>query len=119
VCLNAERLVMVEEFALDDAETVIISFGCAARSARRAAVLARQQGLKVGLLRLKTIWPFPAEIIRSLVTHGAVRQFVVPEVNLGQVRREVERLTSLPVQGINHPGGAVMTPESILEATRT
>ena len=119
VRLRAEHLVMVEEFALDDAETVIVSFGCAARSARRAAVLARQQGLRVGLLRLKTIWPFPAAHIEALIAGGAVRRFVVPEVNLGQVRREVERLTSLPVLGINHPGGAVMTPQAILEGVRS
>lgn len=119
VRLHAELLVMVEEYALADAETVIVSFGCAARSARRAAVLARQQGLRVGMLRLKTLWPFPVAHIQNLIAAGTVRRFVVPEVNLGQVRREIERLTSLPVVGINHPGGAVMTPESILEGVRT
>lgn len=119
VRLHADRLAMVDEYELADAETVIISFGCAARSARRAAVLARQDGERVGMLRLKTIWPFPATRIESLIAEGNVKRFVVPEVNMGQVRREVERLTSLPVLGINHPGGAVMTPKAILEGVRS
>jgi 2-oxoglutarate/2-oxoacid ferredoxin oxidoreductase subunit alpha len=118
VRLNADRLVMVEEFELEDAETIIISFGSTARSARRAAVLARQEGLKVGLLRAITIWPFPSARIEEIVAQGAVKRFVVPEINLGQLRREVERVTDLPVRGINHAGGAVITPQTILETLR-
>ena len=69
-----------------------------------------------GLLRLVSIWPFPEDRIRRLLDQGTVQRFVVPEVNLGQLRREVERLTQLPIERINHAGGAMPTPGEILEA---
>ncbi|MBI4558929.1 MAG: 2-oxoacid:acceptor oxidoreductase subunit alpha, partial [Candidatus Hydrogenedentes bacterium] len=115
VRLNAGKIKMHEEHWLEDAETVVVSFGCTARSARRAVALARSEGLKVGLLRLITIWPFPETRIREIIAEGKVRRFVVPEINLGQIRREVERLTQLPVERVNHPG-AMITPQRILEA---
>ncbi len=112
---NAEELAMHEEFELDDAETVIISFGVTARAAASAATMARKKGQKVGHLRLITIWPFPEARVRELSAAGTVKKFIVPEVNLGQVRREVERLTHLPAIGVCHPGGKVIAPEDILE----
>lgn len=117
--LNADEIVMYEEFGLDDAETVVISFGCTARSARHAVLEARNAGEKVGFLRLITIWPFPEGRIRELIDGGNVKRFVVPEVNLGQLRREVERLTSLPVLRLNHAGGLMPTPDEILELIRS
>jgi len=115
VRLNAQAIELYDEFELDDAETVIIAFGCTSRSARQAARLARAQGSKCGLLRLVSIWPFPEQRIRELLARGTVQRFIVPEVNLGQLRREVERLTQLPIQRINHAGGAMPTPRDILE----
>lgn len=116
VRLNAMEIKMYEEIDVDNADTVVVAFGCTSRSARRAVVLAQAQGLKVGLLRLITIWPFPESRIRRLVEMGTVKKFVVPEVNLGQIRREVERLTQLPVERVNRAGGKMITPETILEA---
>lgn len=115
VRLNAAKIEMYEEHDLDDAETVIVAFGCTSRSARRAVVMARAEGKKVGLLRLVTIWPFPEGRIKRLIDIGHVKEFVVPEINLGQIRREVERLTSLPVKRINNAGGTMITPMNILE----
>jgi 2-oxoglutarate ferredoxin oxidoreductase subunit alpha len=115
VRLHADEIVEVEELGLDDAETVVVAFGCTARSARHAVRDARGEGLACGLLRLKTIWPFPERRLRELVERGHVRRFLVPEINLGQLRREVERLTSLPVEGLNHAGGTMPTPSAILE----
>lgn len=115
VRLNAEAIEIYDEFELDDAETVIIAFGCTSRSARQAARLARARGSKCGLLRLVSIWPFPEQRIRELLARGRVQRFIVPEVNLGQLRREVERLTQLPIQRLNHAGGAMPTPQDILE----
>lgn len=115
VRLNARDIERYDEFELEDAETVIITFGCTARSARQAARQARARGIKCGLLRLISIWPFPEHRIRELLERGRVRRFVVPEVNLGQLRREVERLTQLPIERINHAGGAMPTPADILE----
>ncbi len=114
VRLNAADIVDFEERYLDDAETVVVAFGCTARSASGAVERARARGLPCGLLRPRTVWPFPEERIRQLLGHGRVKRFVVPEVNLGQLRREIERLTQLPVRGLTHAGGTMPTPEQIL-----
>lgn len=116
VRLNASKIEMYEEHQLDDAEVVIVSFGCTARSARSAVTLARAKGIKAGLLRLITIWPFPESRIRALIENNGIKKFVVPEINLGQIRREVERLTQLPVERVNNAGGEMITPQTILEA---
>jgi len=115
VNVHASEVTFFEEVDLDDAEVVVVAFGCTARSARRAVALARQQGIKAGLLRLITLWPFPETRVRELAESGVVSRFVVPEINLGQICREVERLTHLPVCSINRAGGAMITPQSILE----
>jgi len=114
VRLNAPQIEMHEELATDDAETIVVSFGCTARSARQAVLRARSEGLKVGFLRVITVWPFPETRIRELIDNGNVQRFVVPEVNLGQLRREIERLTSMPVLRLNHAGGLMPTPDEIL-----
>ncbi len=108
---NADEIIRTEELFLDDAEIVVISYGCTARSARRAVAEARQQGIKVGLLRLISVWPFPENLIRDLA--GQAKTFIVAEMNLGQIRREVERFSNQPVLGIHHAGGAMIPPEPI------
>ena len=117
--LNAADIERYEEIDTEDADTIVISFGCTARSARHAVNQARSEGLKCGLLRLITIWPFPETRIRQLIELGKVTRFVVPEVNLGQLRREVERLTQLPVLRLNHAGGTMPTPNAILEMIKS
>jgi 2-oxoglutarate ferredoxin oxidoreductase subunit alpha len=86
-----------------------------ARIATRAVALARARGLAVGLLRLRTCWPFPEERVRELSTR--VKGFVVPEINLGQMVREVERVAidRCRVQLVPHAGGAMHDPQDILE----
>jgi len=116
VRLNAGKIMMYGEWMVEDAETIVVSYGCTARSGRRAVRVARAKGHKVGHLRLITIWPFPETRIRRVLALGNVKRFVVPEINLGQVRREVERLTQLPVIPVNHAGGTMITPEMIVEA---
>lgn len=117
--LHADDIELHEELATEDADTIVISFGCTARSARHAVAQARKEGLKCGLLRPITVWPFPEKRIRELIDAGSVRRFVVPEVNLGQLRREVERLTQLPVLRLNHAGGTMPAPDAILELIRS
>lgn len=119
VRLNASDIEMYEEIGVEDADTIVISFGCTARSARHAVNQARAEGLNCGLLRLLTIWPFPESRIRKLIKNGKVRRFIVPEINLGQLRREVERLTQLPVLRLNHAGGHMPEPDAILELIRS
>ena len=118
VRLNAADIVDYDETHVEDAETIVIAYGCTARSAEAAVREARAEGLSAGMLRPKTIWPFPEARIRQLLQAGTVKRFVVPEINLGQLRREVERLTQLPVRGLNHAGGAMPKPDAILEVIR-
>jgi 2-oxoglutarate ferredoxin oxidoreductase subunit alpha len=119
VRLNANAIEMYEEHATEDADTIVVSFGCTARSARHAVIQARNEGLKCGFLRLITVWPFPESRIRELIGKGNVKRFIVPEINLGQLRREVERLTNLPVLRLNHAGGHMPVPDDILELIRS
>jgi 2-oxoglutarate ferredoxin oxidoreductase subunit alpha len=110
---NLEDILSYEEYFLDDASIVVVSFGCTARSARRAVKLARERGIPAGLFRLISVWPFPEEQIRELAER--VDSFLVAELNLGQVSREVERIIHRPVRGVFHAGGAMIPPEPIFD----
>ncbi|MEE8422741.1 MAG: 2-oxoacid:acceptor oxidoreductase subunit alpha [Dehalococcoidia bacterium] len=112
VTRQAEDLIECERLLLDDASVVVIAYGCVTRSARQAVKEARARGLRVGLLRPVTIWPFPGDWIRRLSEH--VDRFVVAELNLGQIAGETERYTSRPVTRVNHAGGRLLTPQDIL-----
>jgi 2-oxoglutarate ferredoxin oxidoreductase subunit alpha len=105
-----------DEIHLDDAETVIVAYGCTARSARHAVDQARAQGHRLGLLKLKTIWPFADQVIDRLADR--VDRFVVPELNLGQIRLEVERVVGrrAMVEGVNRADGLPIDPAQILRA---
>ncbi|MFP4344222.1 MAG: 2-oxoacid:acceptor oxidoreductase subunit alpha [Anaerolineales bacterium] len=113
---NAPDIIRTEEEYLDDAEIVVVSYGCTARSARRAVYEAREQGIKAGLLRLVSVWPFPEALLRDLAEQAS--SFIVAEMNLGQIRLEVERLVDRPVRGVHHAGGQMIRPERILGAIR-
>lgn len=113
---HADEIIEYEEVLLEDAEVAVVAYGSTARSARRAVALARAEGIKAGLLRLITLWPFPGERIRLL--SDQVRAFVTAELNLGQMAREVERFTAHPVARVTHAGGEVMPPQPILEKLR-
>ena len=113
---DAENLVHCDEQGTEDAEVVVVSYGITSRVAQRAIGLARQRGVRVGKLRLINVWPFPAKKIRALA--GRVKAFVVPELNLGQMVREVERAAAgkAPAISVTHAGGGVHRPEVILDA---
>ncbi len=112
--IHANDIVQVEEVMLTDAEVAVVSFGSSARSARRAVALAREQGVRVGLLRLVTVWPFPGNRIAEL--SARVKALVVAETNLGQMVGEVERFSQTPVLSVTHAGGEALAPDPILEA---
>ena len=114
---HAPDLTVYEEIGLEDADVAVISYGCTARAARRAIADARAAGIRAGLLRLITLWPFPAQRIAALAEQ--VRGLVVAEMNLGQVAREVERCSrtsGLPVHWVTHAGGAMPLPAEIVAA---
>ncbi|MGO8878659.1 MAG: 2-oxoacid:acceptor oxidoreductase subunit alpha [Desulfomonilaceae bacterium] len=113
---NAQNIIRVETIGIEDAEVVVVAYGCTARVARQAVEDLRSLGHKVGLLRLVTIWPFPSRLIRSIA--GRVRAFVVPEINYGQVAYEVERAAGAAseVLLLALMGGSIHTPGEIEEA---
>jgi 2-oxoglutarate ferredoxin oxidoreductase subunit alpha len=114
--LNADDIIMLEEIDLEDADIVIIAYGISARVSYRALKLAQEAGVKVGMLRLITVWPFPEQMIRDLAQE--VQAFVVPEINAGQIALEVERCAcgNAPTVQVNRLGGAVFQPEEIVDA---
>jgi 2-oxoglutarate ferredoxin oxidoreductase subunit alpha len=109
-----ERIRMCEEEGLDEADVVVVSYGITSRVAQRAIDMARAHGLRIGKLRLITAWPFPETRISALASH--LRAFVVPELNLGQMVREVERATGGRARtfAVPHAGGGVHDPAEIL-----
>jgi len=115
---NRDKILMVEEIGLEDAEIGIIAYGISARTALWPMEMARQQGIKVGMLRLITVWPFPEEQIRALASR--VKAIVVPEINMGQIVLEVERCAGgkVPVIGVPHPGGGIHKPQAVLAAIK-
>ncbi len=119
VRLNADEIEIHEELYLEDAETVVVAFGCTARSARHAVHEAYRDGVSCVLLRPISIWQFPERRILELIDIGRVKRFVVPEINLGQLRRELERMTDLPILRLNNPGGRMPEPNAILELIRS
>lgn len=115
---NQYDIIMLEEDSLDDAEVVVVSYGIAARTAIWPIQMAREEGIRVGLLRLVTVWPFPDDRIRELA--GQVKAIVVPEINMGQIVREVERCAAgqAEVSLVPHPGGGIHDPQKVLNAIR-
>lgn len=107
-----------EEKFLDDAKVAVVTIGSTARSANFAVRVAREQGIKAGLLRPLTIWPFPDKAIKEL--SKKVKAIIVPELNLGQMVLEVERCAggACAVEGIHRVDGEPITPAQILEVIK-
>ena len=115
---NLDDIIRTEAYRLEDAEVVVVSYGVSARTSLAAVDEARDQGIKAGLLRLITVWPFPEAQIRELAK--TVKGFITVEINLGQIHLEVERCAANKVPSflVGHPGGTIITPESVVEALR-
>jgi 2-oxoglutarate ferredoxin oxidoreductase subunit alpha len=115
---HRDDIIQVEEQDTKDAEVVVVSYGISARTSLWPIQQAREAGIKVGYLRLITVWPFPEDRIRQLAKN--IRAFVVPEINMGQIGREVERCAGglARVLGANSPGGDVLEPEYVLNVIR-
>jgi len=115
--LNADKIIRVEEVMLKDAEVAVVAYGIVARAALSAVRKAREKGIKAGLLRLITLWPFPEKQVSKIAKQS--KTIVVPEMNCGQLVREVERSAKeTPVVFISKLGEEPHTPMEILEAIR-
>ncbi len=111
---HTEELTLCESDQIDGSDVTIIAYGITARVAAYAVEQARQQGLKVGQLRLITLWPFNDRLIRDVAQN--TRSIIVAEMNLGQMVHEVRRAVGdkVPVHLIDSAGGAIIEPETIL-----
>ncbi len=115
---NKDDIIILEEEGLDDAEVILVSYGIAARTSLWPIQMAREEGIRVGFLRLVTVWPFPDRHIRTLAAQ--VNGLVVPEINMGQIVREVERCAAgqAEVFPVSHPGGGIHDPQQVLSTIR-
>jgi 2-oxoglutarate ferredoxin oxidoreductase subunit alpha len=117
VLSRAGELCMHEAYHLDDARLVVVAYGFTARAALRAVGLARQEGMKVGLLRLITLWPFGPAPLAGLAGRGC--SFLVPEMNLGQVAGLVRQgAQGRPVHELTQVNGRSIAPQAILQKIR-
>jgi len=110
---NAEKIIDIEEQYIEDAEVILISYGISYRVCQYVLDKVRSDGLKVGIIKLNTIWPFPERRIQELAKQ--IRAFIVVEINLGQIVFEVERVAHGQCETIlvPHAGGHIHDPEDI------
>ena len=99
---KVEQLTKIESAYLEDAQVVVLAYGSVARSVKSAVLEARKQGLKVGYLRLITIWPFPDKVIKNVVKKEP-KAIIFPETNMGKMVREVERAAGGKTEVISFP----------------
>lgn len=110
--------VMYEEYMMDDAEICIAAFGIAARVSKNAITEARRQGIKAGMIRPITLWPFPKAPFKKAAQ--SVKQFISVELSMGQMIEDVRLATEcrVPVTLCNRVGGMIPSPEMVLEAIK-
>ena len=113
-----ETEVMYEEYMMDDAEVCVMAFGIAARVSKNAVVAARKQGIKAGLLRPITLWPFPKKAVAAAATH--CKGFVSVELSMGQMIEDIQLACQckVPVALCNRAGGMIPSPEQVLESIK-
>ncbi|MBQ7779803.1 MAG: 3-methyl-2-oxobutanoate dehydrogenase subunit VorB [Clostridia bacterium] len=114
--LVEENEPMWEEYMMEDAEICVVAFGIASRVAKNAVVAARNEGIKVGLIRPITLWPFPKEAISAAA--DKVKSFVSVELNMGQMIEDVRLYSQCkkPVALCNRTGGMIPSPDQVLES---
>lgn len=110
---NLDDIIMYDEFYTDDCEELIVTFGFSVRSSKDSIEELRKKGVKAGLLAIKTVWPFPEKRVKELSKR--VGHIFVPEMNMGQMILEVERVVknNCEVIGINKFNGDIITPQDI------
>ncbi|MBS7621967.1 2-oxoacid:acceptor oxidoreductase subunit alpha, partial [Candidatus Bathyarchaeota archaeon] len=112
---NVDDIVQVESYNIEDCKVGIVAYGITSRAIYEAVEEAEKRGVKVGYVRLKTLWPFPEKPVQKLAENS--EKIIVPEMNLGQIVNEVKRVAGytevVPLNKIG--GGELITPEEILE----
>jgi 2-oxoglutarate ferredoxin oxidoreductase subunit alpha len=110
---NRKKIAETENYFLEDADIAVIAYGFTARTSLYVVKRLRKEGMKIGLLRLKTLWPFSEEAVRE--AGGRVKKAVVPEMNREQVAGEVRKVCRCDVIPIGQTNGEVIHPETIIE----
>ncbi len=113
-----ENETMYETYMMDDAEYCVVAFGIASRVAKNAVVAARAEGIKVGLIRPITLWPFPKKVLREAADQ--VKSFISVELNMGQMIEDIRLATECkkPVSLCHRAGGMIPSPAQVLESIR-
>ena len=108
---------MWEDYMMDDAEICVVAFGIASRVAKNAVAAARKEGIKVGLIRPITLWPFPTAAFEKA---KSVKSYISVELSMGQMLEDVKLATKCekPVTLCNRAGGMIPSPDEILESIR-
>ena len=109
---------MYETYRMEDAEICIAAFGIASRVSRNAVDAAREMGIKVGMIRPITLWPFPKEALRKAADQ--VKGFISVELNMGQMIEDIQLYTQgkKPIALCNRCGGMIPSPDEVLESIR-
>jgi 2-oxoglutarate/2-oxoacid ferredoxin oxidoreductase subunit alpha len=123
---NIDDIIQIESFMMEDAKIAIFAAGITSRAAKEAVLMARKKGIRVGLLRPLTIWPFPDEAIKKYL--GDKKAIIVPELNEGQLSKALKRVMgaiwsyelrkSKNIIGINKNNGQLINPEEILKVIK-
>ena len=116
--LVEENEPMWEEYMMEDAEICVVAFGIASRVAKNAVVAARNEGIKVGLIRPITLWPFPKDALMAAA--DKVKGFISVELNMGQMIEDIHLYThsKRPIALCNRCGGMIPSPEQVLDSIR-
>jgi 2-oxoglutarate ferredoxin oxidoreductase subunit alpha len=109
---NKNAIVETESYFLEDSDIGILAYGFTARSSLYAVKSLRKEGMKVGMLRLKTIWPFPEDAVRGAAQRW--KRLVIPEMNRGQVAGEVRKACLCDVLPVNQTDGEIIHPGKIV-----
>jgi 2-oxoglutarate/2-oxoacid ferredoxin oxidoreductase subunit alpha len=111
---HVDEISIYEEDQVEGSDVTLIAYGMAASVTAHAVDMARKEGLKVGMLRLVTLWPFNDKLLRDVA--DKTKSIIVTELNLGQIFYEVERTTArkVPLHQLDSAGGAIIEPETIL-----
>ncbi len=114
--LVQEREVLFESYRMEDAQICVVAYGIAARVSRNAVAAAREQGIRAGMLRPITLWPFPSAALAGAAKH--VTHFLSVELSMGQMIEDIERAIrcARPVTLVSRVGGVIPSPEQVLEA---
>jgi 2-oxoglutarate ferredoxin oxidoreductase subunit alpha len=110
------QIIETEDYFLEDCEIAILAYGFTARTSLYVVNLLRKEGMKAGVLRLKTLWPFPEEAVKKL--EKKAKKVLIPEMNLGQVAGEARKYCSCDVIPLGQTNGEVIRPETIIEALK-